>query len=108
MRQPGTCLDLMDSGGHKYDKEASYSDSRNLGVHLDSCSDCDGNTMSRVTEMIDVDLMIGRTLIDGKIVAEFKCGQCDHCQRIEILDRSGYQRDVSGEPILWFCGQCRK
>jgi hypothetical protein len=98
----------MDSGGHKYDKEASYSDSRNLGVHLDSCSDCDGNTMSRVTEMIDVDLMIGRTLIDGKIVAEFKCGQCDHCQRIEILDRSGYQRDVSGEPILWFCGQCRK
>jgi hypothetical protein len=98
----------MHSGGHKYDKEASYSDSRNLRVHLDSCSDCDGNTMSRVTEMIDVDLMIGRTLIDGKIVAEFKCEQCDHCQRIEILDRAGYQRDVSGEPILWFCGQCRK
>jgi hypothetical protein len=64
--------------------------------------------MSRVTEMIDVDLMIGRTLIDGKIVAEFKCETCDKCQRIEILDRAGYQRDVSGEPILWFCGQCRK
>jgi hypothetical protein len=64
--------------------------------------------MSRVTEMIDVDTMIGRTLIDGKIVAEFKCEQCDHCQRIEILDRAGYQRDVSGEPILWFCGKCRK
>ena len=64
--------------------------------------------MSRVTEMIDVDTMIGRTLIDGKIVAEFKCGQCDNCQRIEILDCSGYQRDVSGEPILWLCGQCRK
>ena len=64
--------------------------------------------MSRVTEMIDVDTMIGRTLIDGKIVAEFKCEQSDHCQRIEILDRAGYQRDVSGEPILWFCGQCRK
>jgi hypothetical protein len=65
-------------------------------------------SMSRVTEMIDVDAMIGRTLIDGKVVAEFKCGQCDQCQRIEILDRSGYQRDVSGEPIMWFCGQCRK
>ena len=64
--------------------------------------------MSRVTEMIDVDTMIGRTLIDGKVVAEFKCEQCDHCQRIEILDRAGYQRDVSGEPILWFCGKCRK
>ena len=98
----------MDSGGHKYDKKAPHSDSCHIRMHLDSCSDCDGNTMSRVTEMIDVDLMIGRTLIDGKIVAEFKCEQCDHCQRIEILDRAGYQRDVSGEPILWFCGQCRK
>jgi hypothetical protein len=98
----------MDSGGLKYDKKAPHSDSCNLRVHLNSCSDCDGNTMSRVTEMIDVDLMIGRTLIDGKIVAEFKCETCDKCQRIEILDRAGYQRDVSGEPILWFCGQCRK
>jgi hypothetical protein len=98
----------MDSGGLKYDKKAPYSDSCPIRVHLDSCSDCDGNTMSRVTEMIDVDTMIGRTLIDGKIVAEFKCETCDKCQRIEILDRAGYQRDVSGEPILWFCGQCRK
>jgi hypothetical protein len=36
----------MDSGGHRYDKEASYSDSCNLRVHLDSCSDCDGNKMT--------------------------------------------------------------
>ena len=108
MRQPGTCSDLMDSGGLKYDKKAPYSDSCYIRVHLDSCSNCDGDTMSRVTEMIDVDSMIGRTLIDGKIVAEFKCETCDKCQRIEILDRAGYQRDVSGEPILWFCGQCRK
>ena len=64
--------------------------------------------MSSVTEIINVKEMIGRTLIDGKIVAEFKCETCDHCQRIEILDCAGYQRDVSGEPILWFCGQCRK
>jgi hypothetical protein len=98
----------MDSGGLKYDKKALYSDSCYIAVHINSCFDCDGNTMSRVTEMIDVDTMIGRTLIDGKIVAEFKCAQCDQCQRIEILDRSGYQRDVSGEPILWFCSKCRK
>jgi hypothetical protein len=98
----------MDSGGLKYDKEAPHSDSRYFRVHLDSCSHCDGNTMSRVTEMIDVDLMIGRTLIDGKIVAEFKCETCDKCQRIEILDRAGYLRAVGGEPVLWFCSKCRK
>ena len=98
----------MDSGGLKYDKKAPHSDSRNLRVHLDFCSDCDGNTMSRVTEMIDVDTMVGRTFIDGKIVAEFKCETCDKCQRIEILDRAGYLRAVGGEPVLWFCSKCRK
>ncbi len=98
----------MDSGGHKYDKESIDPNSCHYRMRVDCGTDCGGNTMSRVTEMIDVDSMIGRTLIDGKIVAEFKCEQCDHCQRIEILDRAGYQRDVSGEPILWFCGQCRK
>jgi hypothetical protein len=98
----------MDSGGHRYDKESIDCNYRDGSMRSWNLNDCDGDTMSRVTEMIDVDTMIGRTLIDGKIVAEFKCEQCDHCQRIEILDRSGYQRDVSGEPILWFCGQCRK
>ena len=98
----------MDSGGLKYDKKAPHSDSRNLRVHLDFCSDCDGNTMSRVTEMIDVDTMVGRTFIDGKIVAEFKCETCDKCQRIEILDRAGYLHAVGGEPVLWFCSKCRK
>jgi len=108
VRQRGTCSDLMDSGGLKYDKKAACPDSCIIRVRSPCCDDCDGNRMSRVTEMIDVDTMIGRTLIDGKIVAEFKCETCDHCQRIEILDRAGYQRDVSGEPILWFCGKCRK
>jgi hypothetical protein len=98
----------MDSGGLKYDKKAPYSDSCHIGVHLDYCSDCDGNTMSRVTEMIDVDLMIGRTFIDGKIVAEYKVENCDNCKRIEMLDRAGYLKAVGGEPVLWFCGQCRK
>ncbi len=98
----------MDIGGLKYDKKTSHSDSCYIRVHLNSCSDCDGNTMSRVTEMIDVDLMIGRTLIDGKIVAEYKVENCDNCKRIEMLDRAGYLKAVGGEPVLWFCGQCRK
>ncbi len=98
----------MDSGGLKYDKEAIDCDYCDGSMRSWNLNDCHGDTMSRVTEMIDVDTMIGRTLIDGKIVAEFKCETCDHCQRIEILDRAGYQRDVFGEPVLWFCGQCRK
>ena len=108
MRQPGTCSDLMDNGGHRYDKESIDYDYRSCSVHSWNCHDCDGGLMSRVTEMIDVDTMIGRTLIDGKIVAEFKCETCDHCQRIEILDRAGYLRAVGGEPVLWFCSKCRK
>jgi hypothetical protein len=64
--------------------------------------------MSSVTEIINVKEMIGRTLIDGKVVAEFKVERCDHCERIEILDRAGYQRNVGGEPVLWFCSKCRK
>ena len=98
----------MDNGGHKYDKESIDPNSCHIRVHLDSCSDCDGNTMSRVTEMIDVDLMIGRTLIDGKIVAEYKVENCDNCKRIEMLDRAGYLKAVGGEPVLWLCIQCRK
>jgi hypothetical protein len=75
---------------------------------IDSGSYCGGNTMSRVTEMIDVDSMIGRTFIDGKIVAEYKVENCDNCKRIEMLDRAGYLKAVGGEPVLWLCIQCRK
>jgi hypothetical protein len=52
--------------------------------------------------------MIGRTLIDGKIVAEYKVENCDNCKRIEMLDRAGYLKAVGGEPVLWFCAECRK
>ena len=98
----------MDSGGHRYDKESIDPNSCYYSVHSRNLNDSGGDSMSRVTEMIDVDTMIGRTLIDGKIVAEFKCETCDHCQRIEILDRAGYLRAVGGEPVLWFCSKCRK
>jgi hypothetical protein len=98
----------MDSGGHKYDKKTPNSNLGVISMRSICCDDCDGNTMSRVTEMIDVDLMMGRTLIDGKIVAEYKVENCDNCKRIEMLDRAGYLKAVGGEPVLWFCIQCRK
>jgi hypothetical protein len=98
----------MDSGGHRYDKKTPNSNFGVISMRSICRDDCDGNTMSRVTEMIDVDLMIGRTLIDGKIVAEYKVENCDNCKRIEMLDRAGYLKAVGGEPVLWFCGQCRK
>jgi len=98
----------MDSGGHKYDKETPYPDSCYIRVRLDSCSDCDGNTMSRETEIINVDEMVGRLLIDGKVIAEYKVENCDNCQHIRTLDKSGYQYNIGGEPILWFCVECRK
>ena len=98
----------MDSGGHRYDKEPIDPNSCHYRMRVDCGSYCGGNTMSRVTEMIDVDSMIGRTLIDGKIVAEYKVENCDNCKRIEMLDRAGYLKAVGGEPVLWFCIQCRK
>ena len=70
--------------------------------------DCGGNTMSAVSEIINMDTMIGRTLIDGKVVAEYKVENCDNCQKIRTLDKLGYQYNVGGEPILWFCVECRK
>jgi hypothetical protein len=64
--------------------------------------------MSAVSEIINIDTMIGRTLIDGKVVAEYKVENCDNCQKIRTLDQSGYQRNIGGEPIMWFCVECRK
>ena len=64
--------------------------------------------MSAVLEIINIDTMIGRTLIDGKVVAEYKVENCDNCQKIRTLDQAGYQRGIGGEPILWFCVECRK
>ena len=64
--------------------------------------------MSRESEIINIDTMIGRTLIDGKVVAEYKVENCDNCQKIRTLDQGGYQRTIGGEPIMWFCVECRK
>ena len=98
----------MANGSHKYDKETTDLNSCYFPMCSWYCDDCHGNQVSEITEVINVAEMVGRTLLDGKVVAEFKCERCDNCERIEILDRAGYQRDVSGTPILWFCGQCRK
>ena len=77
-------------------------------MRVDCGSYCGGNAMSRESEIINIDTMIGRTLIDGKVVAEYKVENCDNCQKIRILDQGGYQRNVGGEPIMWFCVECRK
>jgi len=98
----------MDSGGLKYDKETPHSDSSDIRVHSPCCDDCYGNTMSRETEIINVDEMVGRLLIDGKVIAEYKVENCDNCQHIRTVDKLGYQYNVGGEPILWFCVECRK
>ena len=98
----------MDSGDLKYDKEAPHSDFSDIRVHSPCCDDRDGNTMSRETEIINVDEMVGRLLIDGKVIAEYKVENCDNCQHIRTLDKLGYQYNVGGEPILWFCVECRK
>lgn len=63
--------------------------------------------MSAVSEIINIDTMIGRTLIDGKVVAEYKVENCDNCQRIEKFVEAGNQLGIKGEIIMWFCAQCR-
>ena len=108
MLQPGTCSDLMDNGGHKYDKESTDWNSCDYRMRVDCGSSCGGNAMSRESEIINIDTMIGRTLIDGKVVAEYKVESCDNCQKIRTLDQGGYQRNIGGEPIMWFCVECRK
>ena len=98
----------MDSGGHRYDKESIDPNPCHYSVHSWNFDDCDGGSMSAVSEIINIDTMIGRTLIDGKVVAEYKVENCDNCQKIRTLDKLGYQRNIGGEPILWFCVECRK
>ena len=98
----------MDSGGLKYDKESIDPNSCDYRMRSGNLADCAGHQMSAVTEIINIDEMVGRTLIDGKVVAEYKVENCDNCQHIRTLDKSGYQYNVRGEPILWFCVECRK
>lgn len=64
--------------------------------------------MSDFMEMVNLETMIGKTFLDGKIIAEYKVENCDNCQHIRPLDQSGYQRAIGGEPIMWFCVECRK
>jgi len=64
--------------------------------------------MSEMVEIINLDSMTGKVLLEGKVVAEYKVEDCDNCHHIRRLDVSGYQYNVGGEPILWFCGECRK
>ena len=64
--------------------------------------------MSDFMQMVNLETMIGRTLLNGTVIAEYKVENCDNCQHIRPLDQSGYQRAIGGEPIMWFCVECRK
>ena len=64
--------------------------------------------MSDFIEMVNLETMIGKTLLDGTVIAEYKMDRCDNCEQVRRLDSGGYQRAIGGEPIMWFCVECRK
>ena len=64
--------------------------------------------MSDFMEMVNLETMIGKTLLHGKVIAEYKVDRCDNCEQVRRLDAGGYQRTIGGEPIMWFCVECRK
>lgn len=64
--------------------------------------------MSDFMEMVNLETMIGKTLLDGTVIAEYKMDRCDNCEQVRRLDSGGYQRLIGGEPIMWFCVECRK
>ncbi len=64
--------------------------------------------MSDQIELIYPKEMIGRILINGQIVHEYRVEQCDKCSQLKKLDKFGYQKGYdSKDNIIWFCGDCR-
>jgi hypothetical protein len=66
-----------------------------------------GLNMSGPIEVINIKEMSCILLEDGEIIATYKVEKCDKCESIRRLDDFGYQKNVAGEKILWFCGECR-
>jgi hypothetical protein len=65
-------------------------------------------SMSDQIELIYPKEMIGRLMVDGKIVHEYRVEQCDKCSQLKKLDKFGYQKGYdSKDNIIWFCGDCR-
>lgn len=63
--------------------------------------------MSDYVEVINPKTMIGKLLLNGEVVAEYKMEQCDKCSMISKLDSFGYQKGFGNEKVIWFCGGCR-
>jgi hypothetical protein len=64
--------------------------------------------MSDQIELIYPKEMIGRIMINGQIVHEYRVEQCDKCSQLKKLDKFGYQKGYdSTDNIIWFCGDCR-
>ena len=66
-----------------------------------------GVVMSDFAELINIKTMTGMLLLDGEVVQEYKVERCDKCQRIEKLDKFGYQKSDPAMNLIWFCGECR-
>jgi hypothetical protein len=65
-------------------------------------------SMSDQIELIYPKEMIGRIMINGQIVHEYRVEQCDKCSQLKKLDKFGYQKGYdSTDNIIWFCGDCR-
>ena len=66
-----------------------------------------GVVMSDFAEVINIKTMTGILLLNGEIVQEYKVERCDKCQRIEKLDKFGYQKSDPAMTLIGVWGECR-
>jgi hypothetical protein len=64
-------------------------------------------SMSRYSEIINLNAMTAKLLDDGEVIAEYKVETCDKCARITQLDKFGYQKSDPANNLIWFCKECR-
>ena len=64
-------------------------------------------SMSRYSEIINLNAMTAKLLDDGEVIAEYKVETCDKCAGITQLDKFGYQKSDPANNLIWFCKECR-
>lgn len=67
----------------------------------------EASSMSRYSEIINLNSMTAKLLDDGEVIAEYKVETCDKCARITQLDKFGYQKSDPANNLIWFCKDCR-
>ena len=89
-----------------YDKKQTHC---SFNISTNQLNNCFGGDfiMSNFAEIINIKTMTGTLLLNGEIVQEYKVEKCDKCQRIEKLDKFGYQKSDPAMNLIWFCGECR-